>query len=102
MTLIAGTIKKYSTTNKEFVMTAPTADVTFWGFVWWITHNRYQIMDAMTETEFLEAAALFAAENSDALSAADPATYTDLEWPGTITAAQDVASCDASNYPQSS
>ncbi len=81
-------------------MSAPSADVCFWGFLWWIKHNSLQSIDSLTEDDLDGLATAFAAENSDALSAADPATYTDLEWPGTITAAQNTASCEQSTYPK--
>ena len=81
-------------------MAAPTADVVFWGFLWWLRHNRFQDIETLTEEDLVSSATLFASQNSDALSAADPGTYTDLEWPGTITATQTQATCDQSTYPQ--
>lgn len=79
-------------------MSAPSADVCFWGFLWWLKNNPHQSIEELTETDLEALATAFAVENSDALSAADPGTYTDLEWPGTITAAQNTASCEQSKY----
>lgn len=81
-------------------MSAPTADVCFYGFLWYIKHNPFKTFSGMTADDLDNMASLFAAENSDALSATDPGTYTDLEWPGTITAVQDTASCDQANWPE--
>ena len=80
-------------------MAAPSADVCFWGFLWWIKKNPYQSIETLTEQDLDALAASFAAENSDALSSTDPGTYTDLEWPVSVTAVQDDASCLASKYP---
>lgn len=79
---------------------AASADCIFWGFCWYVRHNPYKTFSGMTEDDFVNMAELFAAENSTELTATDPGTYTDVEWPGTITAAQDTASCDQANYPE--
>lgn len=61
------------------------ADVTFWAFVWYLMNNPNKTH--LSRQDVHEMAEMFAAENSDELSATDPGgTYTDIEWPGTITA----------------
>jgi hypothetical protein len=93
---------------------AATADQTFWGFVYWIKHNPYKSIEAMTELDFDEAVKQFAAVNVTAgtLSTSDPGSYGTLDWPkkGTTTryatdgngvaAVQTVASCEQSLYPE--
>lgn len=79
-------------------MAAPTADVVFWGFLWWLKNNPYKSIEAMNSDDLDNAAEGFARENSDALSSSDPGTYTDLEYPGAITAAQTIAACNQSDY----
>lgn len=82
-------------------MAPPTADKVFWSFLWYLKHNPFKALGGMGEDDLDNMAALFAAENSDALSAADPGgTYTDVEWPGTITAVQDTASIDQADFPE--
>jgi len=79
---------------------AATADVTFWSFAWWIRHNPFKTFGSMSEQDFIDMAELFAATNSEELSATDPGgTYTGIEWPGGITAAQTTTSTDQSTYP---
>jgi hypothetical protein len=82
-------------------MAAPSADCTFWGFLWYLRHNPFKTFGGMTEDDLIATAKLFAATNSDALSATDPGTYTDVEFPSAVTGAQTTAACDQALYPES-
>lgn len=83
-------------------MGTATADVTFWAFAHYVKNNRYKSFEAMTEGDFDNLLEGFARENSTELSSADPVSlgsdYTDIEWPGAITAARNTKSTDQADY----
>ena len=101
-------------------MTAPNANKTFWGFVWYVINNPYKSLGGMTKEDFLNMAEMYAAENEDAVTdyaasgsksasqvafEANTGVLTDVEWPGGTTATAMVvdgmtsASIDSANYP---
>ena len=79
---------------------AATADRIFWAFVWYAKHNPYKSMDNMTSDDFDAMVTGYALENSTELSAADPGTYTDVEYPGAITADNATTTTDQVDYPE--
>lgn len=81
-------------------MAAASADVTFWAFVWYVQHNPFKSVDAMTETDFQNLANAYALENSDTLTATDPGTYTNVVYPGAVTASNTEAVTNQCDYPE--
>ena len=79
---------------------AATADVVFWGFIWYVRNNPYKSVESMNDDDFINMATGFALENSTELSAADPGTYTSLEYPGAIVADNAATATDQSDYPE--
>jgi len=79
---------------------AANADKTFWAFVWYVKNNRFKTVEAMTEDDFDAMAAGYALENSDEITTPDAGTYTDIEYPGAVTAAKTRAACDQADYPE--
>ena len=93
---------------------AATADQTIWGFRWWLIHNPFKSIEAMTLIDFDAAFQAFVNVNVTAgtLSTTDPGSYGTLDFPkkGTTTryatdgsgvaAAQTVAVCEQSLYPE--
>ena len=79
---------------------AASADRVFWAFVWYVKHNRFKSIASMNEDDFDAMVKGYALENSTELSAADPGTYTDVEYPGGITASNTQAIADQSDYPE--
>lgn len=79
---------------------AANADKTFWAFVWYVKNNRFKTVESMTEADFDAMAAGYALENSDEITTPDAGTYTEIEYPGGITAAKTRAACDQSDYPE--
>lgn len=106
-------------------MTAPNANKTFWGFVWYVIHNPYKSLGGMTKEDFIAMAEAYAVENEDAITGYTGAGYgagikgiaqtsfeansgalTDVEWPGgttataMVTAGMDSVSIQSANYPE--
>lgn len=88
---------------------AATADQTLWGFIYWIKHNPYKSIDAMTTADFDAMVKLFVTVNVTAgtLSTSDPGSYGTLDWPkkgatdgAGVAAVQTAASCEQSLYPE--
>lgn len=79
---------------------AANADKTFWAFVWYVKNNRFKTVEAMTESDFDAMVEGYARENSSEITYPDGGTYTDIEYPGGITAAKTRATCDQSDYPE--
>ena len=91
---------------------AATADQTFWGFCWWLKHDRFSNVIG-DQQAFDEAVKRFAAVNVTAgtLSTSDPGSYGTLDFPkkasttryatdgNGVAAAQTVAACEQSLYP---
>ena len=89
---------------------AATTNQTFWGFLWWIKHNRGLSIEAMTEDDLNALALAFTTVNAtvSTLTTTDPEAYDTLEFPQkgglddgngvTATATQAVA--DQSHYPK--
>jgi hypothetical protein len=83
-------------------MTAATANVTLWGFAWYVRHNPFKTFGSMTEQDFLDMVKLFASENNavSSTTTTDPGTYTNLTFPDSLTATQTTTICDQANYPE--
>lgn len=81
---------------------AAATNKVFWAFVWYLKNNPYKAAGGLTNDDIDNMAELFATENSTEITDATDqgGTYTDVEWPGTITAVQDVPSVNQANYPE--
>ena len=101
-------------------MAAPSANETFWGFVWYVTHNPTKTFGGMTQDDFLAMADVYQKVNTDAITDALTKTtgggwvipagaYTDAEYPSTLatvvaaasslTATNTTAVTDQAHYP---
>jgi len=88
---------------------AADTDQTFWGFLWWIKHNRHKSIEAMTEDDLDAMVLAFVTVNETlcTFSTKDPLAYGTLEYPqkgglsntNGMTAAATQAACDQSHYP---
>ena len=88
-------------------MAAGSATATFWSFLWWIKHSPFKSIEAMTEDDLDAMSAAFQTENPDSVTTADAGVYTNMTFPKTdtaagsgVTAAQTVAACEQSHYPE--
>ena len=86
-------------------MGTATTTVTFYAFVHYVKNNRFKTFESMNEDDFDALVEGFARENSTEITAAADTTaidgtYTDIEWPGAITAKRDRATCDQADYPE--
>jgi len=79
-------------------MSAPSATATFNGFYEYVTRNPFKTFGGMTKDDFDNMADLYVAENSDGVT--DRTTFTNAEFPGTITAAATQAAADQATYPE--
>lgn len=89
---------------------AATTNQTFWGFLWWIKHNRGLSIEAMTEDDLDELVLAFVTVNETlcTFSLTDPEAYDTLEFPqrgglddeNGVTADATQAVCDQSHYPK--
>ncbi|KKN75806.1 hypothetical protein LCGC14_0376820 [marine sediment metagenome] len=89
---------------------AATTDQTFWGFLWWIKHNRGLSIESMTEDDLDELVLAFTTVNTTlcTFSTTDPLAYGTLEFPqrgglddgNGVTAAATQAVADQSHYPK--
>jgi len=88
---------------------AVSADITLWSFLWWLKHNPFKSIEAMTEDDLDAMVLAFTTENATAgpLNTTDPGTYTGLTFPkldtaagSGVTAAQTTAACEQSFYPE--
>ncbi len=61
-----------------------TAGLAFWGFVWYITHNRHKPIGSMTIDDIDEMADLFYVNNATAIG--ETKTYGDIHETTTATA----------------
>ena len=88
---------------------AATTDQAFWGFLWWIKHNRHKSIEAMTEDDLDAMVLAFTTVNVTlcTFSTTDPLAYGTLEFPqkgglsdqAGVTAAATQAVADQSHYP---
>lgn len=88
---------------------AATTDQTFWGFLWWIKHNRHKSIESMTEDDLDAMVLAFTTVNVTlcTFSTTDPLAYGTLEFPqkgglddgNGVTAAATQAVADQSHYP---
>ena len=86
-----------------------TTQQTFWGFLWWIKHNRHKSIEAMTEDDLDAMAQAFATVNitPSTITTTDPLAYGTLDFPQKagladntgLQAAATQAACDQSHYP---
>lgn len=86
-----------------------TTQQTFWGFLWWIKHNRHKSIEAMTEDDLDAMAQAFATVNTtpSTITTTDPLSYGTLDFPKKggladatgLQAAATQAACDQSHYP---
>lgn len=88
---------------------AVTADIELWAFIWWLKHNPFKSIEAMNEDDLDAMVTAFVTENATAgpFTTTDHGTYTGVTFPKTdtaagsgVTAAQTVAACDQSHYPE--
>lgn len=79
---------------------ATNTDAVFWAFVYYVKNNRFKTVDAMSEDDFDAMALGYARENSDEITVPDSGTFTNIEYPGGITAAKTRLACDRSDYPE--
>ena len=86
---------------------AASTTVTFWAFVHYVKNNRFKTVESMTEDDFDAMAEGFVRENAaefpeetGADTIAVDAAYTDIAWPGGITAYRNRATCDQADYPE--
>ena len=89
---------------------AATTDQAFWGFLWWIKHNRGLSIEAMTEDDLDALVLAFTTVNETlcTFSTTDPLAYGTLEYPqkdglsdeAGVTAAATQAVADQSHYPK--
>lgn len=79
---------------------AANADKTFWAFVWYVRNNRFKTVESMTDDDFVAMAAGYARENSTEITYPDAGTYTEIEYPGAISAAKTRLACDQADYPE--
>lgn len=89
---------------------AATTNQTFWGFLWWIKHNRGLSIEAMTEDDLDALAVAFTTVNATvaSLTTTDPLAYDTLEFPqkgglddqNGVTAVATQAVADQSHYPK--
>ena len=87
---------------------AATTDQAFWGFLWWIKHNRHKSIESMTEDDLDAYALAFTTVNATlcTFSTTDPLAYGTLEYPQAagladaagVTAAATQTLCDQSHY----
>ncbi len=89
---------------------AATTNQTFWGFLWWIKHNRHMSIEAMTELDLDALVLSFTTVNEtvSTFTTTDPLSYDTLEFPqkgglddgNGVTAAATQAVADQSHYPK--
>ena len=76
---------------------AANANACVWGFWYYISHNPFKSVEAMTYDDLVSMRDLYIAANAELSTTA---SYTSVEYPGAITAAATAAAINQSNFPE--